>query len=71
VILIPSGCSDILWFTGLLNANPDRYHVEDGLHLSGEGCRLWFEQLVAYSPILESLRTTESSRVEQISGNAR
>jgi lysophospholipase L1-like esterase len=43
------------------NANPEKYYATDGLHPSDEGYRLWFEQLVADSLILESLRTTASS----------
>lgn len=46
------------------DANPDKYYATDGLHPSDEGYRLWFEQLTADSSILESLSTTESSRLE-------
>lgn len=31
--------------------DPDRYYATDGLHPSGEGYRLWFEQLAAQSSI--------------------
>ena len=46
------------------NANPEKYYATDGLHPSDEGYRLWFEQLTADSSILESLRTSEDSRLE-------
>lgn len=46
------------------NANPEKYYAADGLHPSDEGYRLWFEQLVADSSILASLRAPEDSRLD-------
>jgi lysophospholipase L1-like esterase len=36
-------------------ADPQRYYATDGLHPSDAGYRLWFEQLIAASSILEGL----------------
>ena len=35
--------------------DPKRYYASDGLHPSGEGYRLWFEQLIAQSSIAARL----------------
>lgn len=37
--------------------DPERYYAVDGLHPSGEGYRLWFEQLVSQSSIKSRLQS--------------
>jgi lysophospholipase L1-like esterase len=36
-------------------SHPDRYYAPDGLHPSGEGYRLWYEQLLEDTPMAQWL----------------